>query len=521
MRFTEIADYSVRPGEAARWCVSPPDGAEPEPDPRPPSHLQQAHVRARAEQGATSDPSWLAVGFDLDGPLDEPAWRTALLDWLDRHETLRSALRPDGDEVRRHTWEPGRLTVSRTGLGTFRDPAEASDALRELFNARTDPTSWPSFAFVTVSRADSCTVCLAFDHGNVDGYSILLVLHEIRELYLAARGGRAADLPAVAEIGSYVDFCAREREYTDGFERSDEPVARWAEFLADCGGAPPGFPLPAGAPFAADGSRQHGLCEWLVDADGAAAFEQACRRNGGSAFSGALAALALAAARPGAADAPDRFRALLLLHTRSARSWARSVGWFVGLAPVELALPVGVTAAGAAGVPDGVDLLDLLPSAGAALRRAKPLSTVPVPKVAELLGVELPPRFVVSYMDLRSSPGSRCWAESNARALHAPASSADEVYLWVMRSVEGIYVTSRFPGADQADAAVREYVARLRYLVLAAAATADPDLVPEFAPLWTDVELHDQVGSGARTPVGAGTRHTGLDHDVVLKGTRP
>ena len=96
MRFTEIADYGVRPGEAAQWCVSPPDGAEPEPDPRPPSHLQQAHVRARAEQGATSDPSWLAVGFDLDGPLDERAWRTALLDWVDRHETLRSALRPDG-----------------------------------------------------------------------------------------------------------------------------------------------------------------------------------------------------------------------------------------------------------------------------------------------------------------------------------------------------------------------------------------------------------------------------------------
>ncbi|MBB5068672.1 condensation domain-containing protein [Saccharopolyspora gloriosae] len=516
MRFTEIADYGVRPGTAARWSVSPVDGARPRLDERPPSHLQQAHVRCRSEPGVVHDPSWLAICFDLDGPLDEHAWRTALLQWVDRHETLRSGLRPTPDGVRRYTWSTGGLSVTGDELGAYEDSAALSDALRELFNDNTDPTTWPSCVFATVSRADSVTACLAFDHGNVDGYSILLVAHEIHELYTAARDRRPAEL---AEVGSYVDFCAREREYSDGFERADEPVARWAEFLADCGGELPRFPFPPVAePSAAPALRvrQHGLCEWLVDADGAAAFEKACRRNGGSAFSGVLCALALAAARSGGAglDDSETFRALLLMHTRSARQWARSLGWFVGLAPVELAMPVGP------GALDGVDVLDLLPGAGTALRRAKPLSTVPVPKVAELLGAELVPRFVVSYMDLRASPGAQHWNEWNARALHAPASSTDEVYIWVNRSNDGIYVTSRFPGTHRADAAVRDYVDRIRRSVCAAAATADPDFAATVAPLWTERSFEDQVGSGVRTPVGAGTRRSGIEHDPVAKGSR-
>ncbi|MFR9728814.1 condensation domain-containing protein [Saccharopolyspora sp. MS10] len=503
MRFTEIADYSVRPGRVARWSATPVEGAQPAVDPRPPSHLQQAHVRKAAATAGSADPSWLAIGFDLDGPLDEEAWRAALLRWVDRHETLRSGLDPTPGGVRRRTWGPGRLSLSRTEIGAHHDPAELSAALRELFTAHTDPTRWPSFVAATVERADSCTACLAFDHGNVDGYSILLVAQELQELYAAAREDRPAELP---EVGSYVEFCAREREYSEGFERTDEPVARWAEFLADGGGELPGFPLPLAEGAAAPVTRvsQHGLCEWLVDDAGAAAFERACRRNGGSAFAGSLAGLALAASRSGAGDGTglgeaETFRALLLMHTRSARQWARALGWFVGLAPVELALPVG------AGTPDGIDLLDLMPGAGAALRRAKPLSAVPVPKVCELLGVEAEPRFVVSYMDLRASPGASSWNEWRARALHAPASSTDEVYVWINRSHDGIYATSRFPGTPRADTAVREYIARLRHLVRTAAATADPGSAPGIAPLWTNGAVAD------RTPVGAGTRRTGSE----------
>ncbi|MBK0866952.1 hypothetical protein INP57_09055 [Saccharopolyspora sp. HNM0986] len=475
MKFTEIADYQVRPGAMTRWTVVPAAAARPRDDDRPPSHLQEDHLRNHAA-AETAQPSWLAVGFDLPGELDETALRAAVLRWLDRHESLRSELTHQAGELRRRTWGPGRLSLSRKEIGDFDADEEITAELRAMFNAHTDPTGWPSYVFATISRADSVTLCMAFDHGNVDGYSILLAAHEVQELYAAEREGRGAEL---AEVGSYVDFCAEERVFTDGFERSDEIVGEWADFVASCGGELPSFPLPlAGADLRVDpvvsgfSGPQRGFCRRLLDEEGADALETSCRRNGGSVYSGVLATLGTVA---NLMSQQTTFRTLLLLHTRSAQRWAQSVGWFVGVAPIQLRTPESITG--------GADVLEMLPTAGNALRTAKPLSAVPLPKVSELLGTELVPRFVLSYMDMRASPGACNWDDWNAQALHAPATSADEVYLWVNRNHNGIDVTCRFPGTAAAAAVLDDYVHQIRRLLRAVAVAGLATTIP---PMWTE-----------------------------------
>ncbi|SPF07390.1 SL659 acyltransferase papA1 [Streptomyces sp. MA5143a] len=120
---------------------------------------------------------------------------------------------------------------------------------------------------------------------------------------------------------------------------------------------------------------QVGGCEWLLDAQGAQAFQDACVRKGGNFFSGALACLAHEN------TGQQQFRAIAPFHTRTDPQWAQSVGWYVGLAPVGFAVR-------------GTDAFrEVMAEAGLALKRARPLATVPLPRITELLGMPLEPRF--------------------------------------------------------------------------------------------------------------------------------
>ncbi|MGK5548537.1 hypothetical protein ACSNOH_27960 [Streptomyces sp. URMC 127] len=103
------------------------------------------------------------------------------------------------------------------------------------------------------------------------------------------------------------------------------------------------------------------------------------------------------------------------------------------------------------------------------------MADVPLARVAELLGVPLRPRFMVSYMDFRRVPGARHWGEWRAAALRSRRVDAHEVYLWVNRSFEGVYLSFRYPDTVRGRAEVPRYAEHVRRAVGRVAASGAGD----------------------------------------------
>ncbi|MEV5239671.1 hypothetical protein AB0K89_11245 [Streptomyces cinnamoneus] len=478
MKFTDMYGLNAHPGILTVWRPEPGGGrgARWRRDGRPPSYAQEAHIVRSLAAAAPASPSWLAAAFELPGEVRAAALEEALLRWIDRHESLRSRLVPEGARLRRETLAPGAVRIRRSAAGPCLGDREAARRLEELFDRETDPLGWPSYVFATVAHAGSTTLYVGADHANVDGYSILLVAYEIRALYAAAVRGTRADL---GRVGSFLDFARSERVGAVLVDDAHETILQWREFVARSGGELPSFPASAGGKDApADGPAtptgkdlpggenacdaahgtgcvsQLGGLEWLLDAEQARAFDALCRGAGGNLFAGLLACLASAGRASAGHDGhAGEFRTLVPFHTRSHPRWVRSVGWYVGLAPLRFAVRAGDR------------FTELMAGAVRALDKARPMAAVPFARVAEVLGAPLEPRFMVSYMDMRLAPGARQWGEWGAVALRSRRTHPHEVYFWINRTFEGIYLSFRYPDTARGRAEVPRYIDEVRRAV--------------------------------------------------------
>ncbi|MEU2064113.1 condensation domain-containing protein [Streptomyces sp. NPDC013455] len=453
MRITDIQRCEVRPGRLVEWTLSPATVAAatalPE-DSRPPAYIQESHIRtARSvREAGLFVPTWLGTAFDLPGPVDLDALEHALRSWTVRHETLRSGFRWDGDELRRFTLDAADVSLSRTESGDFPDADGLVRHLQDRFDTVADALSWPNLIYTAVVRDDGASVYMAFDHSNVDAYSLHRVPAEVHELYAAGVTGAAG--AAGPPAASYVDFCEIERADADGIDGRHAVVDRWREFIRRCDGTLPGFPVDLGLEPGGPLPRQQMLCEPLADADAAAAFEAYCRPYGGS-LVGLLAATGLIVHELGGQQV---YRTVVPFHTRVKTRWSDSVGWYVGGAPIEV--PVGRTR----GFPEA------LRSVRAELQANRALARMPLARVLRLLGADFRPTSpdlysIVSYLDARGIPGAERWAELKAHGL-LRVSYGDQVCVWVNRLPEGLWLASRYPDTDIAAKNMRLYVERLR-----------------------------------------------------------
>ena len=454
MKLTWFSEYAARPGELVEWVLHPAtlDAATEAPqDLRPPSYMQEGHMRTAAllHDLDVDAPTWIGTAFDIEGALDRASLEAALLKWFDRHETLRSGLRSTQQALERFTLSSAAVKLQRGAVRHFSDGADVVAHLEARFDEATNPLTWPPYVIVTVAREHDFTVYLAFDHSNVDGYSIVLLPHEIHELYAAARDERPARL---GEANSYVDFSQIERQRADTVQAEDESVVRWRGFIESGDGRLPCFPLDLGV-GSGELPAQTGVCEWLLDPSDANAFNLACKRHGGNFLAGILATASIVAHERGG---EPTYRTVIPFHTRSDARWAASLGWYIGLAPIEIATY------------QARDFRELVGMARDAVRAARPISQVPLARVWSLLGVALAPKFVVSYMDGRMVPGAGQWQDWRAHAF-GKVSYGDEVYMWVNRAVSGLYVTSRYPSTDVADKNIMGYIDGTRDVLLAVA----------------------------------------------------
>lgn len=450
MKLTWISEYEAHPGEMIEWRLHPTTmatAAGSAPDARPPSYMQAGHMRTAAmlHDIGLEAPTWLGTVFDIDGPLDVPALEAALLQWITRHESLRSGLRMAGQQLERFTLSPREVALERTVVGHFSRGEDVVRCLDERFDAACNPLTWPPYLFVTVARDDGFTVYLAFDHSMIDGYSITHTPAEIHELYAAAISGCATEL---VEVGSYVDFSEIEYDAAQNLDADDAAVVRWQDFVDASGGGLPGFPLDLGVP-PGEMPSQTGICEWLLSTEETDAFEAACKAAGANFLAGVLAIASLVAYEQGGQPV---YRTVVPFHTRSEQRWERSLGWYIGLAPIEIATA------------EAQDFVDLVGMAHAAAQAAKAVAQVPFGKICTLLDTAVRPVSVFSYMDGRRMPGADRWGEWRAHAF-GKVSVGDEAYVWVNRTVNGLYMTCRYPSTDVAHANIAGYIARTREIL--------------------------------------------------------
>ncbi|MFH8990313.1 condensation domain-containing protein [Streptomyces sp. NPDC017940] len=456
---TDIQRCEVRPGLLVEWTLHPATveaAADLPDDPRPPAYLQESHIRtARSvRESGQFVPTWLGTSFDIPGLVDLDVLQGALRSWTLRHETLRSGFRWAGEDIRRFTLEADAVALWREVIGDFTDAETLVRYLQDRFDAAADALTWPNFIYAAVVRDDCTSVYMAFDHSNVDSYSILRIPAEIHELYAAGIEARVVEQ---APISSYIDFCEIERESADQVDGTHAIISRWREFIRRCDGRLPPFPVDLGLEPGGKLPPQKLMQERLVDAEDAAAFEAYCRPYGGS-MTGILAATSLIVHEIGGQPV---YRTVVPFHTRAKSQWQDSVGWYVGGAPVEI--PTAQS-------PDFQSVLEMV---RAALRANRPLARMPIARVLRLLGADFRPTSpdpcsIVSYVDTRGIVGSERWDELKAYGL-IRVSYGDQVCVWVNRLHAGLQLGCRYPDTDVAYKNMRLYVEQLRETIVSVA----------------------------------------------------
>ena len=464
MRITDLQHCEIRPGRLVEWTLHPAAAraaAEMPVDLRPPAYVQESHIRtARSvSRDGLFVPTWLGAAFDIPGTIDLEILHQALRTWTRRHETLRSGFRWSGDELHRFTLGVDAVELHREDLGNIADPAALTAYLQDRFDVAANALTWPNFIFAAVVRDAGTSVYVAFDHSNVDAYSITRIPAEIHDLYFAGLAGRTMDPEPIA---SYVDFCAIERANADELDETHDIVDRWRDFIARCDGKLPSFPVDLGLDPDDPLPTQKLMQEMIANDGEAAAFEAYSRPYGGSLI-GILAATGLAVRDIGGQRV---YRTIVPFHTRVKSRWSTSVGWYVGGAPVEI--PVA----------QATDFDSALRLTHAALARNRSLSRMPITRVLRLLGSDFRPTSpdlysIISYVDARGVPGSGRWNDLHTYGLMR-VSYGDQVCIWITRLHEGLQFACRYPDTDVAHRNMRRYVEHLRELITSPRGTTAP-----------------------------------------------
>lgn len=175
---------------------------------RVPVTLAQAWaLRAEIEE-PDSPPLQFQVAYRLTGPLDTGVLRAALNDVHEKHPALRTRFERSGDaqgsfDMVVHD-DRHRFSHRHHPLADRNDDkivlGLVTSFARTRFNA-TSPERWRSL--IMEHGSDTWTLCLAFDHRAVDGWSLGIILDDLSTAYTQRRAGQHVNLP---KAGSYLSY---------------------------------------------------------------------------------------------------------------------------------------------------------------------------------------------------------------------------------------------------------------------------------------------------------------------------
>ncbi|WP_027506903.1 condensation domain-containing protein [Rhodococcus sp. UNC23MFCrub1.1] len=465
MEFTELADHPLPRGVVTEWIPTVTATDRWYRDDRPLAYTHEEHCRhslAKAATGSSDEigAAWIGAVFEIHDRYDAEALRRALRAWTSRHETFRSTVTTDGVDadggarLARSTVPEDAVDVVPRVLGRRRTGSDVHADVSDFFARTLSPFRWPHCVVATVEdiapgsstekddETDRFLLVFGADHSVMDAYSMLLAVSELRRLYEFEIHARD---PRLAAIGSHLDFSVVDRETGDCLTPDHEVVRTWSSFLSD--GSFPPFPLPVGADDEHGPERQSSLSRYLLSAADTDALAAHTRARGASMTAAVVGALALTS-RDLAGE--RRLRVTMPMHTRFEPQYAESVGWYVGVVPVDVH------------VDPASDVDDAVRRAAAGLDAVKGYARQPYSRVARLLNVDSVPQFVVSYLDLRHTPDAESWPLWNTRTLRSATASRDEVYFWILRTPLGLSIAARFPGHEEAVRNVHAYLARFQ-----------------------------------------------------------
>ncbi|MGC0364946.1 hypothetical protein ABH922_002930 [Rhodococcus sp. 27YEA15] len=456
MHVTSIDRYALEPGVVTEWTLQPAADAISQSQ-VPPSYNQYFHLETARIHGVGRS-VWMAAAFDLPGTLNRPALELALRLFVRRHDTLHTGFEV-GETTVRITLDENEAGFAASEPVAFSTTGELRSHLKKRFTAVCDPLTFPAYTFATVERGDHYTVLSAFDHTLVDGYSLVIALGELRQIYQGVSAlDDLGDCDAVAEVtsrlgdpGSFVRYC--ELEADGEIPEPDDPrITEWARFYETCDGTSPSFPLDLGVE-AGKPAPQGADVRVLLDMEQTARFDDICLAAGGSVFTGILTAMGLSVQKlTGQSVMPLQFP----LHIRNDPRWADAIGWLTTSAPITVTL-----------APDS-DFVASLEHTHASFRVALTLEGVTMAQVRDALGENVRRTrtdvFMVSYIDYRKLPGTDDHEELNAHHV-SNVTVADDVQFWISRTNKGLSLRSRFPDTATANAAMQRFLTELDRVV--------------------------------------------------------
>ena len=460
--FGLIGDWTPKPGVVTTWKPTSESIAQVHaapPHPVPPSHIQEEYLKSahRNRDSGFRFSRLCLVTFDIYETLDRESMTRAVNAFVRRHDSFASWFHTDDSGVVRHVADPAQIDLAPTDHGFF----GSQEPLREhVQNTTPGPTNWDCFSFGVVEREHDFTVYAAVDHLNTDGISQALTFFELRSLYMDAVAGTLDPAPC---LGSYLEYCRREREMSAELTLESPQIRQWIDLVLDAGGDLPRFALPLDA-----GSQKYVRSEVemlpLFDRASAERFDDACDRAGAKFPGGIFAAAAIAEYE---LMGKENYVGITPKSTRTTPGEFGAIGWFSSLVPVHFTLSGTLSFSHLAGV------------AQRAFETGKLLADVSYHRVLELItpeiGITTEPGWsapMISYVDVRKLPGADIVSSVNG-GLFGNQGSSDEVYMWINRFEDETGMTFMYPGTDVARASIARYYAKISEIFLTVAETGE------------------------------------------------
>ncbi|GAA5050625.1 condensation domain-containing protein [Nocardia callitridis] len=455
--FGLIDEWEPVPGNLVSWVASPESVSRAEgapAHPARPSHQQEQYLRAADRNSATEFrfSGLCVVTAEIPDVLDRAAMTRAINAFLLRHDTFRTwfAIERDGT-VRRHLVPEQDVEFVSVEQGEI----DNAEAIREHVQKTTPgPFQWDCFTFGAIEHHGSTTVYLAVDHLHTDGVAQYLSCYELAHLYLR-EGGQ--DAGALITPGSYIEYCERERAYSDQLTLNSPGVRKWLQLVRANDGELPSFALDLGKSnegYTRSAHRTIPLC----DEDEAQRFEQVCRDSGAE-FTGGIFAVSALAERQLVDN--DYFFTITPISTRGSIAEIASVGWYVALIPV--AFPIGSSASFAR----------MAASAQRAYSNGLELTQVSFHRVLELVpaddtGISVRPGWsnpMISYVDARDFAGNEYFDVAQG-GVYANRATTEQVLIWINRLPSGTTLSVIYPDTPGAHESVERYITTVKSVFL-------------------------------------------------------